>query len=115
MLGGVDNCGKTPLFEAIKNGHDGVASLLEEAGAALEVERPGICLCEAVARNELDFVTRLLGNGTNPNSKNYNLQTPLHLAAAEGLFQVSVVLLQNGASVFATDRYICTSRVSSMY
>ncbi|XP_047939329.1 potassium channel SKOR-like [Salvia hispanica] len=100
-----DNCGKTPLFEAIKNGHDGVASLLEEAGAALEVERPGICLCEAVARNELDFVTRLLGNGTNPNSKNYNLQTPLHLAAAEGLFQVSVVLLQNGASVFATDRW----------
>ncbi|KAG6413210.1 hypothetical protein SASPL_125917 [Salvia splendens] len=100
-----DNYGKSPLFEAIKNRHDGAASLLEEEGAALEVERPGICLCEAVARNELDFVTRLLANGINPNSKNYNLQTPLHLAAAEGLFQVSVVLLQNGASVFAADRW----------
>lgn len=108
----VDNFGKTPLFEAIKNGHDGAASLLEEAGAALYVEHPGICLCEAVARNELDFLTRLLANGINPNSKNYNLQTPLHLAAADGLFQVSVLLLQNGASVFATDRYV-TSRISS--
>lgn len=94
------------MFEAIKNGHGGAASLLEEAGAALSVEDPGTCLCEAVARKELDFVTRLLANGMNPNSKNYNLQTPLHLAAAEGLFQASVSLLQSGATVFATDRYV---------
>ncbi|XP_057767622.1 potassium channel SKOR-like isoform X2 [Salvia miltiorrhiza] len=100
-----DNFGKTPLFEAIKKGHGGAASLLEEAGAAAHVEGPGICLCEAVARNELDFVARLLANGMNPNSKNYNLQTPLHVAAAEGLFEVSVLLLQNGGSVIARDRW----------
>ncbi|XP_057770231.1 potassium channel GORK-like [Salvia miltiorrhiza] len=93
------------LVEAIKKGHGGAASLLEEAGAAAHVESPGICLCEAVARNELDFVARLLANGMNPNSKNYNLQTPLHVAAAEGLFEVSVLLLQNGGSVFARDRW----------
>lgn len=100
-----DNFGKTPLFEAVKNGHDGVASQLAEAGASLSVDNPGICLCEAVATKELDFLRRLLANGINPNSKNYNLQTPLHLAAAEGLFQLCVLLLQTGASVFATDRW----------
>lgn len=105
ILPTADNFGKTPLFEAIKNGHAGASTLLEEAGAELYVEDPGICLCEVVARKELDFLTRLLANGMNPNSKNYNLQTPLHLAAAEGLYQASASLLQSGASVFATDRY----------
>lgn len=100
-----DNSGKTPMFEAIKNGHDGVASLLANVGASLYVESPGICLCEAVARKELGFLRRLLANGINPNSKNYNLQTPMHLAAAEGLFEVCVLLLQTGSSVFATDRW----------
>lgn len=100
-----DNYGKTPLFEAIKNGHDGAAAQLAEAGASLSIDNPGIRLCEAVAAKELGFLRGLLANGMNPNSKNYNLQTPLHLAAAEGLFQVCVLLLQTGASVFAMDRY----------
>lgn len=94
------------MFEAVKNGHDGVASQLADVGASLSVDNPGICLCEAVATKELGFVRGLLANGINPNSKNYNLQTPLHLAAGEGSFQVCVLLLQSGASVFATDRYI---------
>ncbi|KAL8474485.1 hypothetical protein ACS0TY_031082 [Phlomoides rotata] len=100
-----DNFGNTALFEAIKNGHDDVASLLLKSGASLSVDNAGTCLCEAVARRDLGFLRRVLENGINPNSKNYNLQTPLHLAAAEGLYSECVLLLEKGASVLATDRW----------
>ncbi|KAL2539651.1 Potassium channel SKOR [Abeliophyllum distichum] len=100
-----DNYGKTPLYEAIKNSYDRVASLLMKAGASLSIDNAGNCLCEAVANREIDFLKRLLANGINPNSKNYDLRTPLHLAASEGLYLESVLLLETGASVFATDRW----------
>ncbi|KAL2457294.1 Potassium channel SKOR [Forsythia ovata] len=100
-----DNFGKTPLYEAIKNSYDRVASLLVKAGASLSIDNAGNCLCEAVANREIDFLKRLLANGINPNSKNYDLRTPLHLAASEGLYPESVLLLETGASIFATDRW----------
>ncbi|KAL0380266.1 UNVERIFIED_CONTAM: Potassium channel SKOR [Sesamum angustifolium] len=94
-----DHFGRTPLFEAIKNGHDRAASLLVRAGASLSTDDAGNCLCKAVARKDLDFLKRLLANGINSNSKNYDLRTPLHLAASEGLYSESILLLEAGASV----------------
>ncbi|KAL0290374.1 UNVERIFIED_CONTAM: Potassium channel SKOR [Sesamum calycinum] len=100
-----DHFGRTPLFKAIKNCHDRAASLLVRAGASLSIDDAGNCLCNAVAKKDLDFLKRLLANGINPNSKNYDLRTPLHLAASEGLYSESILLLEAGASVFATDRW----------
>ncbi|XP_052183655.1 potassium channel SKOR-like isoform X3 [Diospyros lotus] len=100
-----DNFGNTPLLEAIKNGHDRIASLLVKAGASLAIDNAGSFLCMVVASRDSDFLRRLLANGINPNSKNYDLRTPLHLAAAEGLVTVVCLLLQAGASVFSKDRW----------
>ncbi|KZV46481.1 potassium channel SKOR-like [Dorcoceras hygrometricum] len=100
-----DHLGKTPLYEAIKNGHDQVASLLVKAGAFVSVGNAGNCLCEVVASKHTDFLRGLLENGVNPNSRNYDLRTPLHLAASEGLYSESLLLLESGASVFAIDRW----------
>ncbi|XP_075111803.1 potassium channel SKOR isoform X2 [Nicotiana tabacum] len=100
-----DKFGSTALLEAVKNGHDHVASLLMEAGALLGIDNDGTCLCEAVSKRDLDYLRRLLDSGINPNSKNYDFRTPLHLAASEGLFPISVLLLEAGASVFAVDRW----------
>ncbi|KAJ9676731.1 hypothetical protein PVL29_021977 [Vitis rotundifolia] len=100
-----DNHGNTPLLEAIKNGHDGVTSLLVKAGALLTVEDAGSCLCLTVARRDLNFLKRILANGINPNAKNYDSRTPLHLAASEGLYSMTNILLEAGASVLAKDRW----------
>ncbi|KAM5570352.1 potassium channel SKOR [Rosa sericea] len=100
-----DKFGNTPLLEAIKNGHDQVASLLVQAGASLTIEDAGDFLCATVARRDLDLVKRLLANDMNPNAKNYDQRSPLHVAASEGLYPMAEFLLEAGASVLSKDRW----------
>ncbi|XP_068661937.1 potassium channel KOR1-like [Aristolochia californica] len=100
-----DTFGNTPLLEAIKHGHDRVASLLVRQGASLYIEDAGSCFCEAVAKGDSDFLKRLLAYGANPNSKNYDQRTPLHVAAAEGLYLMAKMLVEAGASVLSKDRW----------
>ncbi|XP_027169088.1 potassium channel SKOR-like isoform X2 [Coffea eugenioides] len=100
-----DYFGNTPLLEAVRNEHDEVASLLVNAGATLMLDHVGTFLCEAVASRELEFLKRLLFNGANPNAKNFDMRTPLHIAASEGLYPASVSLLEAGASVLSVDRW----------
>uniref|UniRef100_A0A2P2LLD9 Potassium channel n=1 Tax=Rhizophora mucronata TaxID=61149 RepID=A0A2P2LLD9_RHIMU len=100
-----DKFGHTPLLEAINNGHDRVASLLVKEGAHLNIDDTGSFLCTAVAKGDSDFIKRLLSNGIDPNSKDYNHRTPLHVAASEGLYLIAGLLLEAGASVFPKDRW----------
>ncbi|KAL5721936.1 hypothetical protein ACHQM5_005518 [Ranunculus cassubicifolius] len=100
-----DNFGNTPLFEAIKNGHDQIASLLVKKGASISFNDPGSVLCTAVARGETDFLRRLLCNGIDPNSKDYDHRTALHVAASDGLHVMANLLVEFGASVFLKDRW----------
>ncbi|KAL1308253.1 hypothetical protein HN51_050188 [Arachis hypogaea] len=100
-----DNFGNTPLLEAVKSGHDRVASLLVREGAAMKIEDGGSFLCTAVARGDSDYLKRLLSNGMDPNLKDYDYRSPLHVAAAEGLYFMAKLLLEAGASVFTKDRW----------
>lgn len=100
----IDNFGNTALVEAIKNGHDRIASLLYKEGAILMIENPGCFLCTAVAKGDSDFLKRILSYGIDPNSKDYDHRTPLHVAASEGLYLMAQLLLEAGASVFSKDR-----------
>ncbi|CAB4311842.1 unnamed protein product [Prunus armeniaca] len=98
-----DKFGNTPLLEAIKHGHDQVASLLVKAGASLTIDDAGDFLCITVARRNLDLLKRLLANDINPNAKNYDQRTALHVAASEGLYPMAEFLLEAGASVLSKD------------
>lgn len=100
----IDNFGNTPLVEAIKNGHDQIASLLYKEGASLMIDNPGSFLCTAVAKGDSDFLKRILSYGIDPNSRDYDHRTPLHVAASEGLYLMAQLLLEAGASVFSKDR-----------
>ncbi|KAL8130225.1 hypothetical protein V2J09_019380 [Rumex salicifolius] len=101
----LDNFGQTPLLEAIKKCHDEVASLLLDAGAKLTLNDAGDCLCKAVAAKDSEFLRRVLKAGINPNAKSYDLRTPLHIAASQGLYSIAEMLLEAGASVFSKDRW----------
>lgn len=101
----VDKFGNSPLLEAIQAGHDRVAALLIYNGAKLNLEDSGSFLCKVVVDNNIDFLRRLLEYGVNPNSKNYDQRTPLHVAASEGLHIVAKILIQFGADVLSEDRW----------
>ncbi|KAL1365986.1 hypothetical protein HN51_013909 [Arachis hypogaea] len=100
-----DKFGTTPLLEAIKNGHEDVAALLVNAGATLTIDDAGNFLCVMVAKKEFDLLKKVLACGINPNAKNYDQRTPLHIAASEGLCAVAELLLGAGASVLCKDRW----------
>ncbi|XP_027178269.1 potassium channel SKOR isoform X1 [Coffea eugenioides] len=100
-----DNFGNTPLLEAIKSGHEHVASLLVKEGASLQIENAGNFLCTVVAKGDSDLLRRFLTRGIDPNSKDYDQRTPLHVAASQGQYFMAKLLLDAGASVFARDRW----------
>lgn len=100
-----DNFGNTPLFEAIKNGHDKVASLLVKEGGSLKIKDAGSFLCSYVARGDIDFIRRIIANGIDPNSKDYDFRTPLHVATSQGSYLIAKVLVEAGAGVLLKDRY----------
>jgi CRP-like cAMP-binding protein len=100
-----DKLGSTPLLEAIKNGNDRVAALLVKEGATLNIENAGTFLCTVVAKGDSDFLKRLLSNGIDPNSKDYDHRTPLHVAASEGFYVLAIQLVEASANVLAKDRW----------
>ncbi|KAJ6418648.1 hypothetical protein OIU84_001921 [Salix udensis] len=100
-----DKFGNTPLLEAIKGGHDEVASLLVQAGASLGIDDAGGFLFTTIAKRDLNLLKRVLANGINPNAKNFDYRTPLHIAASEGLHSIAGLLVEAGASVFPKDRW----------
>ncbi|KAF9671269.1 hypothetical protein SADUNF_Sadunf12G0029800 [Salix dunnii] len=101
----LDKFGNTPLLEAIKGGHDEVAALLVQAGASLGIDDAGGFLFTTVAKRDLNLLKRVLANGINPNAKNFDYRTPLHIAASEGLHSIASLLVEAGASVFPKDRW----------
>ncbi|PUZ61587.1 hypothetical protein GQ55_4G288400 [Panicum hallii var. hallii] len=100
-----DQFGNTPLLEAVKQGHERVAALLFAKGAKLSLKNAGSHLCTAVAKGDSDFIRRALACGADPNCGDYDHRTPLHIAAAEGLYLIAKMLVEAGATVFATDRW----------
>ncbi|XP_023735573.1 potassium channel SKOR [Lactuca sativa] len=100
-----DNYGNTPLLEAIKRGHDKIASLLINHGASLKIDDAGSFLCLSVARGDIDLIRRMLSNGIDPNSKDYDFRTPLHVATSQGSYIIAKLLVEAGANVLSKDRW----------
>ncbi|CAE6201625.1 unnamed protein product [Arabidopsis arenosa] len=100
-----DKFGNTPLLEAVKAGQDGVIGLLVKEGASFNLEDSGNFLCTTVVKGDSDFLKRLLLNGMDPNSEDYDHRTPLHVAASEGLYLMAKMLVEAGASVTSKDRW----------
>lgn len=89
----------------MKSGHERIISVLVAHGAALNLEDAGGYLCRVVAQGKIDLLRRLLSFGIDPNCRNYDRRTPLHVAASEGLHLVAGMLVEFGADLAATDRW----------
>ncbi|XP_071707836.1 potassium channel SKOR-like [Rutidosis leptorrhynchoides] len=101
----LDNFGNTPLLEALKNGYDNIASLIVKAGGLLMMNDAGSFLCSYVAKGDIEFIRRILANGVDPNSKDYDFRTPLHVATSQGSYVIAKLLVEAGASVLLKDRW----------
>ena len=82
----VDRWGGTPLLDAVKAKHDGVAELLRAHGAELRMDTSAgsNVLLTAAAAGDAAAVTRYLTNGLSPNLADYDGRTAAHLAACSG-------------------------------
>ncbi|KAM3308799.1 potassium channel SKOR-like [Capsicum chacoense] len=93
-----------PLLEAIKSGDDRVASLLVK-GALLNIKNADSFFLTVIAKGDSDLLRKLLSNGVDPNTKDYDHRMPLHVAATYGRYSIAKLLLGAGASVFSKDRW----------
>lgn len=88
----LDNFGNTPLLEAIKSGHEKIASLIINKGGSLMI-------------NDGDNIMASSAERGNPNSEDYDFRTPLHVAALRGSYGLAKLLVKAGANVLSKDRY----------
>jgi ankyrin repeat protein len=109
-----DRWGQTPMLDALRGGHASVCSLLSQSGCglgSLETEILTEQLCaSSFTETEINLLQRLLDAGAEPSLADYDLRTPLHIAAAEGNTAAVQLLLQRGAPSDARDRWGRTAK-----
>lgn len=113
-----DRMGRTPVDDALKNGHRGVLRLLCQYGARIPphlfegqpeaLTQRGMDLIEHAARGRIDILKQFLAHGANPDFRDYDKRTALHLACVEGKHEVVRILLRAGANAHAQDRWGAT-------
>lgn len=84
-----------PLYTAIHSGFDGIAKLLIEAGAEVNIVQSGnLTPLHAAAENgNIEMLIILLENGASVHIKNENGQTPSDMAAAKGHHEIAKILI----------------------
>ena len=99
----------TPLNDAVRHSHDGVAAFIRSKVPRAKVALPGcmaaVKLLTFSHRGDLDGVERLLNNGVEVNSQDYDKRTALHLAACEGHIGIVKYLLGAKANPTLRDRF----------
>ncbi|MEE6493839.1 hypothetical protein FKM82_016951 [Ascaphus truei] len=76
----------------------------EELEAVRDALTPALA-CAAAKTGDINALEAIRDMGGNLSSEDYDGRTPLHVASCEGHFTVVQYLLNNGATVYAKDRY----------
>eukprot|EP00002_Diphylleia_rotans_P032324 TRINITY_DN677_c0_g1_i11.p1 TRINITY_DN677_c0_g1~~TRINITY_DN677_c0_g1_i11.p1 ORF type:complete len:1468 (+),score=296.83 TRINITY_DN677_c0_g1_i11:133-4536(+) len=102
-----DRWGNTPLKYAISNIHDDVATFLRSHGGILldAIEDSTMALMNAASKGNIGKLRYLKDSGCNFNVCDSNMRTPLHLAAAEGHYEVVEFLLSLGVKPAPLDSF----------
>ncbi|XP_076254734.1 ankyrin repeat domain-containing protein 16-like isoform X2 [Rhynchophorus ferrugineus] len=103
-----DNCGNTPLHEAILGKNIEIATMLIQNGAEIKAKNNSdFNLLHLAASQDNTTMLDYLINGLqiNINIQNKNGWTPLHCAARKGLKNIYYYLEKNGANTNIKDNY----------
>lgn len=106
-----DRWGSKPYDEAVKNNYTEIAGILREHGeeggehTLAKEHHDGLELLEYCARGFEKSVREKIASGTKAQFADYDLRTPLHLAACEGHTKIVELLLKNGADATFKDRF----------
>ncbi|XP_068110327.1 60 kDa lysophospholipase isoform X2 [Hyperolius riggenbachi] len=79
-------------------------SCKEELEAVRDALTPALA-CAAAKTGDINALEAIRDMGGNLSSEDYDGRTPLHVACCEGHYNVVQYLLNNGATVYAKDRY----------
>ena len=84
-----------------------VAQRLLAAGAKLTLDAANTAaqLCECAEKGKLDRLDLMLQCNCDPNATDYDLRTPLHVAACSGHMHIVKHLVARGVHVDAKDRW----------
>ena len=109
-----DKFGNTPLADAIHANHKEAVEYLTSMGGVAYLNLGYLADSSmyqaAVSKNAEELKYRMKQNIGSVNELDYDMRTPLHLAAAEGHEHIITLLLNAGASVDAVDRWGHTPR-----
>lgn len=86
-----DRYGRSVLMDAVRGNHMEIVHILQVAGAhfsSSEVNDVANQLCKAVKEQNLDRVKLFIEAGANPNLGYIDDRTALHIAAADGSFEI---------------------------
>mmetsp|Transcript_33340 Transcript_33340/g.131380 ORF Transcript_33340/g.131380 Transcript_33340/m.131380 type:complete len:351 (-) Transcript_33340:2272-3324(-) len=114
-----DERGSSPVREALGSGSYLVVQAFHDFGAEIGESIiqglrqvhviAGFELISAAGDGDLASVRRLIREGVDPSSKNYDSRTALHLAAAENNEEIALELFHHGVDPYAQDRWGVTS------
>ena len=90
----------------VRHKRDNVIELLHQAGAHLAASSSGTAICEAAAKNDVQGLMRLIENGVDPNTCDWDHRSPLQLGASNGCVDaVAYLLSKPGLQVNYRDQY----------
>lgn len=105
-----DSDGNSPLWEAILNGHEPIAKLLQDNGADFNSGDVGQFACTATEQSRLDLLKEIVGHGGDVTQPKANGNTALHVAVSEDNVEIVKFLLDQGADIDKPDLHGWTPR-----